>query len=244
MPCFEPTIAEAYSRWPAFLMRVVFGDIKLDESRLTPTSRDHLEAFRMFRNEGADRDCLASIELTQPDADADAIMAASMRKYVDSRIPTFRVCCFTTKWDYLRMWEDYADGHAGCVLGFRHITFLDTPLNEAEPIEYADKPPVAGSGLDWLLYGDTLDLKEKTRRAVCFSKETKWSFENEWRTFTRQPDGEEERYGHYEFNRDELESVTLGSRATPETAASVRLCLKSAYSQCTLYQFVTTRVEV
>ena len=247
MPCFEPTIAEACSELSAILAGAVFGDIEIDEPRLTPTMQKLLALFRQARDGGADREALTRLDCSQPDS--DTLMEASMRKFFDGLIDHFRVCCVTTKWDNEAMWAHYAEGRAGCVLGFRHIPSLDTPLQMAEPIEYTTERPVVGTGLDWMLYGDTPDLREKTRRAVCLAKKAEWSGESEWRVFIARPNEEGALYKDLKFYPDELESVTLGSDATPGTAASVRLCLKSAYSRCTLYQFVTkhgetTRVQV
>ena len=238
MPRFAPPVAEALSALHVILVDAAFGDAKIDEPQLAPSSQLLLALIRRLRDAGKDRVELIA-QLTDAPPDADERIASRLREAFDGfGIDTARVLCVTTVFDNEAMWANYAEGHAGCVLGFRHIPLLDTPLQAARPVEYTEYPPVVGSGLDFLLYGDTPDLRSRIFDAVCFSKKVHWSYEKEWRAITWRPSERGVQSGDYEFYPGELESLTLGARATAETEAVVRSWLQSAYPQCSLFRLV------
>jgi hypothetical protein len=154
------------------------------------------------------------------------------------------VLCVAAEYDNDAMWANYAANHTGCVLGFRHIEQLSTPLLEAQPVTYSEGRPVVGSGVDFLLYGDTSELRERTLKAVCFTKKSAWSYECEWRVLTWRPNEADRQYGDYHFHGEELESVTLGARSSQETEAKVREFLLSKYPpSTTLYRIGVTNGE-
>lgn len=244
MPRFEPSVAEAYSALPAALVDAAFGDNKLDEARLSPSSKFNIALIRQLRDSGADRANLIA-KLAHSAPDADERIASTLRETFDAfGLDTTRVLCVTTEFDNEAMWAHYADGYAGCVLGFQHIPHFGTPLLEAKRVNYTESSPVVGSGLDFLLYGDTPDLRERTLAAVCFSKKAAWSYEREWRTVTWQSSERGVKSGAYKFYPEELESLTLGPRATTETEAFVRSLLLSTYPHCRLFRLVIQHGEV
>ena len=144
--------------------------------------------------------------------------------------------CVTTEYDNDAMWANYAENHTGCVLGFKHIEELSTPLLVAQPVKYSEERPIVGSGLDFLLYGDSSELGRRTLEAVCFTKKIGWSYESEWRVLTWRPNEHDLKHGDYRFYPEELESITLGARTSPATEAKVRQLMLAKYPSAILYR--------
>jgi hypothetical protein len=238
MPRFEPTVAESYSALSEVLVDTALGDSNIDEAQIAPSSLLLLTLIRRLRSTGAERGQLIAA-LTHEAPESDARIASQLRATFDAfGLDTARVLCVTTEFDNEAMWANYADGHAGCVLGFRHIQHLKTPLLAARRVHYTETPPVVGSGLNFLLYGDTPELRTRTLDAVCFSKKAAWSYEKEWRAVTWRANERGVESGDYKFYPEELESLTLGPRTTHKTEALVRSYLLSAYPRCTLFRLV------
>ncbi|OLU10180.1 hypothetical protein BVK87_01740 [Achromobacter denitrificans] len=214
----------------------MFDGEGLDEDRLGPSTKELLVLIRQLVASGLSREELHQmLHMAQPDID-DRI-ATTLRNYFEALdINKARVLCVTTDFSIDAMWGNYAGSHTGCVLGFQHIEERSTPLLAARKVTYLDECPVVGSGLDFLLYGDTSELREKTLHAVCFTKKSSWSNEQEWRVLTWRNDEGGRQYGDYQFYPEELESVTLGNRTSEATEARVRELLKERYPNTALYR--------
>jgi len=242
MPSFEPSIASSYPLLATTLVEVVFdGRDGIDHSRLTNTSRVLLSLVQRSRDAGRSREeTLRSLAHDAPESDswfADQVRNTFLS---EGNLETARVLCVTTAFDNEAMWANYADGHSGCVLGFRHLPEHDSPLLAAKQVSYSDGPPVVGSGLEFLLYGATADFPKKVLEAICYTKKTFWSYEREWRAITWRPAELDRKCGDYKFYPDELESVTVGPRANADTHEAVA-ALRSRYPQSSMFRLDVDR---
>jgi hypothetical protein len=244
MPRFEPTVAQAHALLPAAIAAALVDGVPLDGARLGPLMKSMLGLLQEQVTKGMSRADLIAM-LGAERADADDVIEAELRGLFDRfDLKKARVLCLTTESDNHVMWGTYADSHAGIVLGFRHVEELSTPLLAAKEVSYCDGRPVVGSGLDYLLYGDTQELREKTLQAICFTKGSVWSYEREWRTLTWRSNEDGKQWDLFTFHPDELESVTLGTRASPETEAKVRKLLVDKYPATSLYRMKAEHGEL
>lgn len=239
MPRFEPTLAEAYGLLAQTIVDAAQGKGIAEIRRLSPPISSLLKQVRsQLSNSVSAADLVQHLAQQIPAvANPDEIVIASLSKLFDKeRLDTTRVFCVTTECDNHGLWENYADKHTGVVLGFRHIVELGTPLLEAHPVTYSDLPPIAGSGLDFLLYGYSSDLPTKTRIAITCTKTPEWSYEREWRAITRRPDEIGTQHGDYPFLPEELESVTLGWKASADLNAQVIALVNEKYPRCKVFR--------
>ncbi|WP_397473503.1 DUF2971 domain-containing protein [Pusillimonas sp.] len=146
-----------------------------------------------------------------------------------------RVLCLTGDFDNEVMWGTYADNHQGYVLGFTAAS-VDSPFHEARPVAYSVDAPIVGSGLDFLLYGDSPELRKRTVEAVCYTKKQSWSYELEWRLITWRHGEVDALYGDYIFHPEELMSATFGVRAKHELIQSVRTIAQKQYPDLAFYR--------
>lgn len=240
MPRLDPTIRRATQELPSILIGAAFGDLQLEEDRMQPVSKALLGMLRHARASGAEREQLLK-DLHHDVPSADQQLEDALRSVFDKfGLETARVLCMTTSFDNETMWANYAGGHSGCVLGFRHLPEHDTPLMAARRIEYLDHQPVVGSGRDFVLYGDTAELRRNTLNAICYTKKLSWAYENEWRAMAWRPAEVGKQSGDYLFHDGELESVTIGPRISTDDEERINALL-SRYARCSLYRFSVNR---
>jgi hypothetical protein len=195
IPRFSPTIADAHRLLPQVIMDSITGVRTLDEDRLSASMMVYLRLMRTLTGSGMSQEFLIK-HMRHEREDADMHMESVIREFVESlNIDQSRVLCLTPRFDNEVMWGTYADSHAGCALGFRHIPHRSTPLQEARKVNYSEKPPIAGSGLDFMLYGNTTELRARTMESIFFSKKSHWSYEEEWRVLTWRPGEIGQTYG-------------------------------------------------
>ncbi|RXN85261.1 DUF2971 domain-containing protein [Achromobacter aloeverae] len=236
MPRFDPTIADANALLSELIASVVFDGVAIDEERMGAPMKLLLECARHLVGNGLSRARLIELlRVEQPDADQK--VERELRRFFEQRgLNRARVLCVTTTYMNDAMWGNYAESHTGCVLGFRHIAERSTPLLEAQQVSYCEDQPIVGSGLDFLLYGDSPELRARTIHAVCYTKKTGWSYEQEWRCLTWRPNEVTKQHGDYLFYPEELESVTLGVRSTDGTERLLRDLLVKKYSNAKLFR--------
>lgn len=245
MPRFDPTIADAQYLLAELFASVIFDGVAIDEDRLCELVKFSLNFARHLAEKGKSRESLIELMLKPNQPDADQKVEDGIRQVFEAmKLIHARVLCVTTNYMNDAMWGNYAESHSGCVLGFRHIEELSTPLLGAKQVSYSEDRPVVGSGLDFLLYGDNADLRKKTLQAVCYTKKKDWSYEQEWRCITWRSNEINKNYGDYLFYSDELESVTLGARSTYETEEHLRGLLINKYKNATLYRMQVINGEL
>ncbi|KAA0888691.1 DUF2971 domain-containing protein [Oryzomonas rubra] len=236
MPRFEPSLDESLTKFPHVLLQAALGELVVREVELSNGSRLLLEMIRMLLKSGMDREKLTN-ELSHEASGADDRMSSVLRAAFDSLdLNTARVFCLTTEYDNDVMWAHYAEQHTGVVLGFKHLPQLDTQFLAARPVSYSVEPPIVGSGVEFLLYGDTAELRKKTLDAVCFIKSLRWQYENEWRVVTWRPEETGKYHGDYKFYPEELESICFGPRCDLSLYEEFRSMLSSRYPRCALYK--------
>ncbi len=238
MPRFEPSLDESISMFPKIIAEIATGNKQVDENKLNYTAKILLGMVRRLINSGMDPAAVIT-ELTNQSHGADEKMHKTLQATFESfRVNTARVFCLTTEPDNDVMWAHYAGNHTGIVLGFRHRPNLDTPFMAAQPVTYSRQAPVVGSGIDFLLYGNTPELRKKTLNAVCYAKSYRWEYEKEWRAITWRPGEQEKEYGDYKFFPEELESVCFGAKFDDNRLKEVKDIILSRYSVCSLYRMV------
>ncbi len=237
MPRFQPTVAEAHKLLPEFIARVIFDGAPIDMDALSPLMKNFFGVLKVLYPNGEKRKELTAL-LERDAPDSDAHIESTLRAHFESLDSSkARILCVTTEYDNDAMWGNYADAHRGCVLGFKHIEALSTPLLAAKPVAYSAENPIVGSGLDFLIYGNTEELRNRTQEAVCYTKKISWSYEREWRALTwRSREKEDAQFGDYSFYPTELESVTLGVRTPKDVQDEIQALLVAQYPDTTLHQ--------
>jgi len=244
IPCFKPTAADAQRMLPQILVEAAQAKRQLNENSLLPLRVVQLaEARRQLETGIGATEVIQNLVKLIPEApNADAVITDLLAQiYSTARLETTRVLCVTTKPDNQVLWGNYAESHKGLVLGFRHIEEYSTPLLSAEKVTYSDEVSVVGSGLDFLLYGPSAELKKNTRIAITCSKTKEWEYEGEWRAITYRPLESGSQYNDYLFYPEELESVTLGVRASSELQAEVLALVNEYYKNCEVYRMQNNR---
>lgn len=236
IPRFEPSLDKALEMFPNVITEVVNGSYQIDESKLTLISRQFLQLVKICIGNGID---LAERLKTDYKAvySADKAYAEVMKLFADNDlINKARILCLTNNPTNPAMWANYADSNTGCLLGFRHIPELDTPLQEAKKVHYSSEKTIVGSGLDFFLYGGTPESYKASLNDICFTKRQEWSYEQEWRVMSSIKSDDGELYSDYKFYEEELESVTFGLKASEETKATVNQFISTKYHKCKLFQ--------
>ena len=134
--------------------------------------------------------------------------------------------------------------HWGCALGLRNLPEQSTPFLEAREVSYSRAAPVIGSGIEFLLYGATHDLRRRAVDAICFTKHLKWREEREWRVMTKRRHPPGIQHGGYPFLPEELESVTLGTHASSQLEKDFGRILTTRYPSAKLYRLLSQRGEL
>jgi hypothetical protein len=236
MPRFSPTVTEAHGLLPRVLIDAVLGKGRLDYARLAPQIKMLLTMIEMLIKSGQPEAKICEM-LAQQAPDADEKIEKALREHFESLDPNqARVLCLTSKFDNEVMWGTYAGNHSGIVFGFTHIPELSTPLTEARQVSYSEQPQVVGSGLDFLLYGDSPELRARTLEAVCYSKTSAWSYEQEWRALTWRPEESDRAFGDYLFYPNELESVTFGVRSSADYVEHITSIMREKYPEAARYK--------
>lgn len=150
MPCFSPTIEEAYIKFIHVLVEHVYGSYEIDENKLPVLSKLIIDILKYSKRYGILKDNIVN-ELTKTDfiPRPDEKVTEELRKFINFFICEARILCVTTEYDNESMWSHYTDNFCGCVLGFRHVQEKDTPLLAATKVIYSLEKPVVGSGLDF-----------------------------------------------------------------------------------------------
>tara|TARA_Y100000588_G_scaffold267259_1_gene282302 strand:- start:861 stop:1829 length:969 start_codon:yes stop_codon:yes gene_type:complete len=143
-----------------------------------------------------------------------------------------RVLCLTDSPENEVMWGTYCDNHYGCVLGFKS-NIKDSCFNEVKKIKYTNNH-IIGNGLELLLYGDSA-IANKSNDIVYYTKNEKWSYEDEWRLLTFRFE-EKENFGDYKFYSEELESITFGIRTTIEDRNKIISVLNKKYNKFKIFE--------
>lgn len=229
MPRFEPSLAAAMDLLPRRLLDIAQGRVRCDQARLTPNALFLVRAARVMLDRGSSEDVIAKL-WSRGFGDPDGKLDRGLRQFFNrSDLETTRVFCVTDSIANRHLWENYAEGGHGCVLEFRHVPQLGTPLVMARPVRYSHDGPRFDGALDFLLYGGGREFKEGILRGVCLSKGIRYQPEREWRVVTWAPEESGRLHADYTFPATELVSVNLGPLFDRARLAELRSVLRPRY---------------
>jgi len=240
VPRFDPPLNESVELYANKLFAHINGAEFIDENRLSDKSKLLMQGLRFLLERGMSQEAIIN-EIIRPYAqdEIDSLNNSEQRFKNDILKPLVanaRVLCLTNNPENTAMWDVYGDNHNGCVLGFRHIPKLDTPLQKARKIDYCRKPAVICSGVDFMLYSNSREIEEKIYNGFCFTKRVEYSYEEEWRVVTHEKNNIESKYTDYPFHPEELESLTFGLRTSAPDRFSLFRLAKDQYPRFEIHQ--------
>ena len=238
MPRFDPTLDNSLSIFPRVILEIATGKRPVLEKELSRGAKLLLIMTKVLLDAGLEPEEIIN-RIAEQSHGADHKMSSALETTFRSfGLDSARVCCLTSDPDNDVMWAHYAGNHTGIVFGFRHLPERDTPFLAAQPVKYTTEAPIAGSGLDFLLYGDTQKLRESVLDAVCQTKGINWAYENEWRVVTWRSEEIGKDYGDYRFHPEELESLCFGAKFDPDRESGIRDLALAKYPRCAFYRMV------
>jgi len=245
IPIIYPSIEDSFPDFVKTIVGYAFSEEIIDTAKITPQGNFIIAFCKLSKENGLSEDQLIK-ELSEAiPYNPSTIFEDEIRKHVETWGNEFaRVFCVTTDPQNEVMWAHYAEENSGCVLGLRHLPSYDTPLMAAKPIEYSNGPISICSGLDFLLYGDNKDIRRKTFDAICFSKDEKWSYENEWRVVSWRNNEKGKKSGDYQFYQDELASVTFGAKTPDSLKEKITTIVNAKYENCSKYKMVVEKGKI
>lgn len=149
-----------------------------------------------------------------------------------------KILCLTSDPNHVLMWTHYAQQHTGVVLCFRNVEGLDSPWQEAKPVEYVnDMPLLADSELlsDIMSGRASFDIRSIIHRLV-YTKSVAFSYEKEQRIYSgagRNPGAE---FEDIQFHPMELETIIFGLRTAPEHRSQILALIQSRYPHVVVRQ--------
>lgn len=245
MPVFEPKIDDSHCQFISALVDIALGKTNRPTGKaLSLRAEEMLVKVKEEISKKVNNDEIITKLALLIENGLDVKCEQGLREVVEGiDLSKTRVLCVTTSADNDAMWANYAANHTGCVLGFRHIKELDTPLLAAEEIQYSDKRIVVSSGVDFLLYGNSKNLEKEARKAIFYTKKSVWSYESEWRVLALRKN-ELASYGDYIFECDELESITFGAKISSNIEKILYDTISATYPSCEIYKIVIDDGEV
>lgn len=237
MPRFSPSLEEDWKPYLLKLIGFAYNDNLLNAKALSQGTLTFLSLLRLLKSSvKSENEMFNKIMMDPPSSNR---MEDMLRAFTEShKNECARVFCLTSSPTNDVMWAHYANNHSGCVLGFRQ--YSDSPFSEAKPVKYSDGNPVVGTGLDFLLYGEDQELKQKTFEAIYYTKQIKWAYEDEWRVITWRHDEADKDFGDYKFYEEELESITFGPRVSSSEKDSILNIMRTKYGEAKIYEVVNT----
>jgi hypothetical protein len=244
MPVCHPPVEQEWDKYLELIVNIVFDENKLVLNELSPQTKTLISALVLLRKQGLPKSEILK-EISIPCTLTQEHMTDALRKFTEDQNNNYaRVLCLTEDYKNEVMWAHYAEEHKGCVLGFKDIPKLDTPYSAARKVKYTDGAPIICSGLEFLLYGDTIQQRRKTSEAIFYSKDEKWSYESEWRLITWRPDEKDCNYADYKFYLEELESITFGVKTSNTLINDIEALLNKNYSKTEIYKMQSKHGEL
>jgi hypothetical protein len=129
------------------------------------------------------------------------------------------------------LWSHYASNHTGVVVELLALQSVDSPLLVAQPVRYSSHIP--------RLTFDTLFDQEDAKREIVdvgtLTKSDAWAYEREWRVVTTLRD-KAQSFEIIPFAREEVATVYLGCRITPEDRAEIIGITRLGYPRAKILQ--------
>jgi len=240
VPLFKPTLNESYNYFIDILAESCQGRAAAIMGDLSPSARKLFQLLKLVSSDVVKRDAIIkNLKLSGPDF--DEIAARRIYELIVKRcIEEARVMCLSADPINTAMWTHYADGHAGCVIGFRHLPEKDTVFQTVKIITYANYPEPLTCGADFFLYGNTANLSAQVLNGICFTKSIHWEYEQEWRAIWWELGGPTREYMIRPFYSDEIESITFGLNAKPQFVEGIKGLVRLNYQSCQMFRIVNS----
>ena len=235
MPKLVPDFVAAAPLYKTKLVDIAYTNEPIDMSIYSESTQAILRLLAVAKNQGDSReDVLAKLETigAKNNQDLDATLRLNTGNHNDGSLRFF---CLTENECNALMWAHYGESSKGCMLGFQHISELQTPFLEAEKVNYTDDAPVIASALDIYLYGATKNNNADTRRTIYFTKAECWKYEKEWRVMIKR-EGGKQKFSDFKFYPEELKSVTFGLNMDKDIKMKILELITSKYPHCELYE--------
>ncbi len=149
-----------------------------------------------------------------------------------------RVFCVAEDHDNLLMWAHYTDCHHGAVFRFKCLPEYDTALCAARAITYRPDIPVIATMEDWIRHCTgqiELDF-DRLFYDLAFTKSDHWSYEKEWRCYTRRESAGGALYELMEILPGEIHSIYLGCKIGDSDRNDIMALLGGQLSHVEVYQ--------
>ena len=234
MPIFKPSLKETKHEFISLLVDYVFEIHKLDLSKLAQTSLIIINLANILKEKGDSKEKIIAFISKIPTEDIK-IEDYMNDLFNNNKLATARILCLTKDCLNDVMWAHYASNHSGCALEFIHLPEYNTSWSEAREVKYINGKRIVGSALDFLLYGDTPELRKKTVDLICYTKNENWSYEKEWRFMTWRTE-EKQDYGDYKFYPQELVSITFGVNISNDEQINIAKIIREKYPHCIQYK--------
>ena len=178
----------------------------------------------------------ATIADTLPTFQSDGALQ-ELRDHWKAVVPTLRILCLAESPNHVAMWNHYANGYQGVVLGFQCNDETDNFLLVAQPIEYLkSKPDVyTDAGIAKLLCLKPMAASRALRRLATQTKSDDWSYEKEWRVVDYADDGDSSHYSDRGFAANDLSHIYLGPLIQDQDRDHI-LALARRYPKAQIFQ--------
>lgn len=238
MPVFSPNLEQDWEPYLLTIVDMAYNNYSPEVKALSLETQVLLSLLKQLKSTVQSKQELFNIIHMKCPSGNNA-MEEHLRSYIKSiKTEYARVLCLTSSPTNHVMWAHYASNHTGCVLGFRSEESSGKCFLEAEPVKYTEGSPVIGTGKDFLLYGESPELRQKTVEAIFYTKQKSWAYENEWRVITWRNNETNKSFGDYIFYREELESITFGPRLSNADKVSISNVLQDKYYSTKIFAIV------
>jgi hypothetical protein len=232
MPTFKPTIEEDWTKLLDIFCECIYNNLPIDKKLITSQTKLRIIEIKQLKELGYSKDKIKLIKAPISQSEMQNRLKITLE---EKDLKKARVLCLTSTYDNKKMWENYSNSHTGCVLGFISIESLDSPTLEAKKVNYINGDRIISTGEDFILNGNTSQLRKQTINSICFTKTMDWSYEEEWRILTWR-DNENEEHQDFKFYPQELESITFGIKTTEEYKLEIINIINTKYNLCKIYQ--------
>jgi hypothetical protein len=149
-----------------------------------------------------------------------------------------KLLCLTESPDNKLMWAHYAEQNQGLVLGFRSVPELNSPYQQARPVEYLEDVPhlVNNEFLADMAAGlVSLDTKTVVDRLI-YTKSSDWAYEREHRIDAGAGRDVDAPFEDVPFNAPELGVIVVGCQMPDADRANITAVARQRFPHAELLQ--------
>ena len=165
-------------------------------------------------------------------------MSANFVKETNEFLQRHRVLCVSSERASERMWEDYADDHAGIVLRISPSVEKDSKLLRFRPVTYSkSRPPLYDQTLNSLkghLFEDQGARARTILDKIIYAKTLHYKFENEYQLVI--PCDDEGDWSAWSYHPEEISELYLGLAIDPADRTDFVAKAKAVNPQIAIFQ--------